>query len=112
MKEKRSYVRIPDSLEISYRPTHQSKSSQFLVNNISRSGIRFFIHEFIPLNSTIKLKINIKKIPFSFEALATIVWIKKDPCSERYEAGAHFSQIPPKAVERLMDYIKTILKEL
>ena len=112
MEERRRYVRIPESLEITYRLVSQPKSLEFITKDISQTGIRFFVHDFIPLNSLVRVKVKIKKIPFSFEALAKVVWAKKDPYSNKYEVGAHFSEIPRKALDHLMEYIRMAVKGL
>jgi len=110
MQERRRYIRIPESLEITYRIASQSKSSEFITKDISQTGIRFFVHDFIPINSIVKVKIKIKKMPFSFEALTKVVWAKKDPYSNRYEVGARFSEIPQQALNHLIEYIRIMVR--
>ena len=68
------------------------------------------VHEFVPKNSTLKIRLNFKRVSFSFEALANVRWIKKERYGERYEIGVELINIPPEATEHLINYIKIILK--
>ena len=111
MKERTKFVRILESLQITYRPATQTKSSRFITKDISQKGIRFLVHDFLPLNSILRIKIKIKKSLFSFEALARVVWIKKESYSNRYEIGAKFSEIPKEALTHLIEYIKEMANE-
>ena len=111
MEERRRFIRIPESLQITYRQAQQPKSSKFITKDISQKGIRFFVHDFVPINSILRIKIEIKKMLFSFEAIARVIWIKKEPYSNRYEVGAQFSEIPKDSLSYLIEYIKEMANE-
>ncbi len=110
MEERRKFVRIPDSLEISYKSLPKMESKYFYTKNIGQGGICFMVHEFVPKNSKLKIRINFKKISFSFEALGNVRWVKKERYGERYEVGVELISIPPEATVHLINYIRTILK--
>ncbi len=111
MIERRRFVRIPESAQISYKAINKQKVEGFLTKDISQGGIRFYVHKFIPKNDTLQIRLTLKKIPFSFEALVRVIWIKEDHRNERYEIGVQFINIPARATDHLINYIKTILKQ-
>jgi c-di-GMP-binding flagellar brake protein YcgR len=109
MIERRKFVRIPESSSISYRIMPKIKTGDYLTKDIGQGGLRFFIHEFIPKKSFLKIRLTIKNISFSFEALVRIVWIIEETRSERYEIGVEFVNISNEAKKHLVDYIKDAL---
>jgi len=111
MQERRRYIRIPEKSQISYRILPASKSKNFLTKNICQGGIRFRVHEFIPKDRLLEIRLTIAKIPFSFESVVKVKWISQESGIERYEVGAEFINIPKKALEHLIDYIKLVLKK-
>ncbi|OGX16258.1 MAG: hypothetical protein A2166_03810 [Omnitrophica WOR_2 bacterium RBG_13_41_10] len=110
MQERRRFVRIPENLQISYEIMPSVKSGAFITKNISQGGIRFFVHDLIPKNSLLKIKLTIKNIPFSFDAMVKLIWIREEPQSERYEIGVEFVNLPKKSAKTLIAYIKDILE--
>ena len=110
MLERRKFIRIPENSQISYEILSELKAMDYIIKDISQGGVRFFVHEFIPRNSILKIKLTLAKTTFYFEALAKLVWIKEDALSERYEVGVEFVNIPRNATEHLIDYIRSVLK--
>jgi len=109
MIERRRYVRIPESSQISYEVMPSIKIKDNITKDISEGGIRFFVDEFIPKNSLLKIRLTIEKITFSFEAVVKLIWIREVPRTDRYEIGVEFINMPKKATEYFIDYIKTSL---
>jgi len=109
MQERRKFIRIPENAPITYEIMDNPETGEHFTRDISLGGIRFFIHHFIPVNSFLRIKLFLKKITFYFEALVRVVWIRRDPHGDRYEIGVEFINIPQKAVEHLIEYIKSIL---
>lgn len=110
MKERREFIRVPETSEITYRIVSEPKQEHFITQNISQGGVRFFVHEFIPQGTLLKIKLKLKKTSFSFEALAQVRWIEEDVLSERFEIGVKFVDISPGNTAYLLRYIETILK--
>ena len=110
MRERRKFVRIPENLPISYKLMPSIKTEEIITQDISQGGLRFFVYEFVPKNNFLKIRITLKKIYFSFEALVRVVWIKEQPLAERYEVGVEFINMPKETAERLIDYIKKYLR--
>jgi c-di-GMP-binding flagellar brake protein YcgR len=111
MIERRRFIRIPESSQISYEILSERKARDYLTRDISQGGIRFFVHEFIRRESILKIRLILAKTTFSFEALVKVVWIREDTLSERYEIGVEFIDIPSNATEHLIDYIRSVLKD-
>ena len=109
MLERRRFVRIPDDSTITYRVMPEAKSEDFFTRNISQGGISFLVHKFIPKNRQLKIKLQLKKVPFYFETIVKLVWIRKVAHSERYEIGVEFVSLPEKATELLIAYITNLI---
>ena len=109
MQERRRYVRIPENSQISYEVIPSEKTKEHSTKDLSQGGIRFFLQEFIPRDTHLKIKLNLRKTLFNLEALVRIAWISQVPHTQNYEAGVEFLNIPPKAVEYLKDYIRVFL---
>jgi len=110
MHERRRFVRVPETSEITYRIVSEARTEHFITQNISRGGVRFFVHEFIPQGTLLKIKLRLKKTCFSFEALAQVRWIEEDNYSERFEIGVKFVDISHNNTKYLLHYIDTVLK--
>lgn len=106
--ERRKFIRIPEHAQITYEVMPSPKIENYLTRDLSQGGIRFFVHEFIPPRSQLKVRIALHKIAFSFETLVRIAWIKEEPLSERYEVGGEFVDIPPEVARHLVEYIDFI----
>jgi len=108
MHDRRKFERIPENSEISYEVTPDPKTEHFVTKDISGGGIRFFVHEFIPENSILKIRLTLRKISLSFETFVKVVWITEDHINERYEVGVEFLEVPKDVALHLIDYIKFI----
>ena len=99
MIERRKYIRIPESLPIVYEVVPGETRKEYITKDISQSGMRFLINEFVPKDSHLKIKISFHGTLFNFEAWVKCMWIRKMPYSDRYEIGVEFIDMPPKAVK-------------
>ena len=110
MEERRKYIRIPDNSHISYKIVPvENKKGEYMTKDISQGGLRFTVHQFIPKDSLLKIKLTLNKTAATFEGLVKVMWIKEVPYTIDYEIGVQFMDIPQKAAEHLMDYIKIFL---
>jgi len=108
MNEKRKFVRILESAEISYRLISKVKLKGTLSKDISKGGLRFTVRDFVPKDSIMKIKINLRKIPLSFETTGKVKWIRRMPSSERFEIGVEFVEITRSVLIHLDQYIQTL----
>ena len=111
MAERRRYIRIPERQKISYKILPERKVQGFLTKNISQGGIRFYIHDFIPPQSLLEVRLTFDKFLFSFEAIVRVVWVEKEAHSERYEIGVEFTKLPGEAGQYLVDYISSVVDQ-
>ena len=111
MRERRRFVRVPEHLQVSYRILPGTKMREYITKNISQGGMRFYVHELIPEGSILEIRLTLQKIFFSFKSRVKVVWSKEEPRSERYEVGVKFINIPQKAADNLLDYIRNVSRE-
>ncbi len=103
MKERRRYARIPENSQISYEVIPDEKVIGYVTKDIGKGGLRFLVHNFIPKDSHLKVRVTFQKTSFSFEAMARLVWIKKLSYGTGYEAGVEFVNMSPKTAKYLND---------
>jgi c-di-GMP-binding flagellar brake protein YcgR len=109
MVERRRYMRIPENLPLVYEIVPGGTEKENIAKDISQSGMRFLINEFVPKDCRLRVKINFKGTLFNFETLVKCMWTRKIPYSDRYEIGVEFLDMPPKAAEYLVSFIKGYL---
>lgn len=106
MEERRKFVRVPDTSQVSYKVISEERLGEYIARDISQGGLRFFAHEFIPKGSLLKIRISSNEKVFSFEAMAKLVWIREIPDNDKYEVGVEFIDLPKNLVEYVINYIK------
>jgi PilZ domain. len=111
VEDRRKYVRIPEALEVSYSliPAKEMPRSN-ITKDISRGGIRFLVHDFIPKGSHLKIRLVLCRPSIAIEALVQIAWITGSPHDDIYEVGVEFIDIPQKAAELIAGCIKEFLR--
>ena len=92
--ERRKYIRIPEQSQIFYTVIPIEKTSGYTTKDISQGGIRFMVHEFIPKNSQMKVRLTLSRTSFTFEAIVQAIWISEMPYGQAYEVGVKSK--PPK----------------
>ena len=112
MYDRRRYIRISEESKVSYRILPKRTNHQFLTKDISQQGISFNVNEFIEVDSVLEIKVTLEKMPFSFTAVVEVRWIRKEIDDKSYEIGAEFVNIPEKALEYLINYIKLVCRHL
>lgn len=105
-QERRRFVRVPEKLQILYEVISCKKIGEYLTRDISQGGVRFLVHDFIPLGSCLKIKLALDAY-LSCEALVKIAWIRENPYSQGYEIGVEFISMPQEAQDYLIGYLKT-----
>lgn len=109
MEECRKYVRLSEKAQISYSVVPVRGSKQYMTSDVSQGGIRFFVHDFIPKGSHLKIRMDFSRANVTIEAMVRLVWIRKAPNSDRHEIGVNFIDISSKAADRLTNYIKSFI---
>ena len=106
MEERRRYIRIPEKLQIFYEVVPSEQRGEYITRDISQAGISFLVHDFIPRDSCLKIKLTFRT-SFTFEALSRLVWIREKSYTGEYEVGVEFINMPQEAKMYLIDCIKT-----
>jgi c-di-GMP-binding flagellar brake protein YcgR len=109
MEEHREYVRVQEKANISYFVIPFTESKRHITSDISQGGIRFFIHDFVPRGSHLKVRMDFSKSNVTIEATVRLVWIKKSLHDTVYEVGVNFIDISSKAADHLTEYISSLL---
>ena len=107
--ERRKYIRIPEQSQIFYKIIPSEKTKGYTTRDISQGGIRFKVHEFIPKDSQLKIRLTLRETSFTFEAIVQAICISEMPYGQAYEVGVKFIDIPVPAANYLINYIKAFL---
>ena len=92
-REKRRYVRLDSRIPISYRKL-ETDAAQFkgsLMQDISESGARMTINEFLPLDSKLSLQIQLASGRSSAQGACRVAWVRKAAFNEQYHVGVEFA---------------------
>lgn len=110
MREQRKFIRVPVNLQILYKTLSKTEFGNSFTKDISQGGVRFFVSEFIPKGSILKLRILLRRGMLFIEASAKVRWIKEKVGTGRYEAGVEFFNVSEESMEYLINYISNNLK--
>lgn len=109
MEERRRYIRVNENSHVAYQVMDATQIGDYMTADISQGGLRFYVSEFVPKGTVLKLRLTLKNIFFTFEALAKVAWVREEPHKDRYEVGVEFLNISNEDSLLLMGYIKKIL---
>jgi hypothetical protein len=89
VSEKRVFPRGHFSNPVEFRTRGSALSGGCLPSDISQGGIRVNLNMFVPLNAelNIQIQLGLEKV---VACSGRVVWIRKVPFSERYQAGLKF----------------------
>lgn len=92
-KERRRFTRIKKQCPVSYCVLPQIKIKRKMSLDLSQGGLRFISEDFIPLNSKLKIEIDLDNPPRLINAIAQLVWIKEIFANEYFNVGVRFLEI-------------------
>ena len=109
IQERRRYVRVPENLRLIYEILPAEAIKGCFTRDISQGGVRFLTHEFIPKDSRLRIRFTFPKALFSFEALVKCMWVRQMQCSDEFEVGVEFVDLPLEILKYLISYIKDFI---
>ena len=110
MKERRRYVRINESIRISYRIVQGSLKTDSQCIDISEGGIRLPVFQEMEVGTILELRVHISEFSHPLFLIGKVVWIRKKPVGEfRFVAGIRFLRARPLRDRRV---ITTFIKQL
>lgn len=91
-REKRRHPRLNSRIPMSYRKleTDNAEFKGSLMQDISESGTRMTINEFLPLNSKLSLQIHLTSGRDSVQGACRVAWVRKAAFNEQYHVGVEF----------------------
>ncbi|MCM8801399.1 MAG: PilZ domain-containing protein [Candidatus Omnitrophica bacterium] len=106
-KERRRFVRIKKQCPVSYCILPQTKVRRKMSLDLSQAGLRFIAEDFIPLNSKLKMEIDLDNPPRLINVIAQPVWIKGIFADEYFNVGVRFLEISKEDLRYLSWINKT-----
>src|SRR3989338_9314605 len=88
--EKRRYRRIQLRQPIQFQSTNCALERGALSCDLGEGGVRVDMYEFVPLNAELTLQIHLA-LERVIEYVGRVVWIRKFPFADRYQAGVEVS---------------------
>jgi len=112
MQEKRKYIRIADSLKISFRLLKGFLGSSSYSDNISEIGIQLPVDIRFDIGAVLELKILATEWSNSVDAIAEVVWFREQARSRHpFLVGLRFVKIDPLSQEKIRKHIEKLGKE-
>ncbi len=105
MTEERGAKRVNVPLIVEYSPIDNPQGRQVTQGqDISQTGIGFRLSEWIPVGAELAVRISIVGHHRQVGATGRIVWIREAGVvgQQPYQAGFQFTQVNPKAIQRLV----------
>lgn len=99
--------RLSDSVEFQFKdPRHFGGS---LSCDVSQSGIRIHLNEFVALHTELNLRVKLKKDQF-VDCRGEVVWVSQQPYSDRYQAGLKFidDEALVEAKPKILEYLENL----
>jgi len=92
-REKRRHPRLNSRIPVSYRKleTDAAVFKGSLMQDISESGARITINEFLPLDSKLSLQIHLASGRSFAQGACRVAWVRKAAFSEQYHIGVEFA---------------------
>ena len=112
MIERRRYVRLNISLEVSYMIQGEDDAAhKSITKNVSANGARFVIQKDLPKGTVLDLEV---KLPIQSDPIpirAKVVWSKQEAEQEKssYDAGFEFIQIPERDKNIFFQYLCNLM---
>lgn len=106
--DKRGKDRLKQKAKISYLVIGESQRHTNISLDISASGIRVFLNQFVAKEKTIRIFVSLPSAEFAFDALGVIKWINPAAGAYRYMAGVEFENVNPATLKRIQDYINYV----
>lgn len=105
MIEKRRFIRIPLSVPIQFRRIGYLAQERNISKDISIKGVRFLSQRFVPIDSYIKVEIEIKANSDPVKFIAKVVWVKTVYEDELFEIGAEVWEISKEDTDFLREIV-------
>lgn len=106
--DKRSRERLAQKAKISYVVVGESMRYNNISLDISVSGIRVFLNQFVAKERKIRIFVSLPSVEFAFDAIGVIRWINPASGAYRYMAGVEFEDVDPATLKRIQDYINYV----
>ena len=102
--EKRSVHRLRSSLPTYYESTIEGKHGNGLTHDISESGLRMTLEEFIPKFARVLVKINLKSDKL-IVLNGKVRWAQRVAYSPRYQVGLEFEDVALDTRRSIAEYV-------
>jgi len=106
-KEPRRKDELPVEIEFLPEDSQTGHKNVFYaqIKDISAGGVKIWTSVYIPLGTSIRLRITLTKLGESIGPIGKVVWGNRVENSDMYEMGIEFEKIPPDILCTLLEYI-------
>ena len=107
MKERRRFVRLFASVELSYKEPGNAEWTKTPTRDISGGGVRFFCEKKIDKGSPLELGLLLPGHDTPIRARGEVSWIREPHGEEkkRYRIGVKFTDIEPHDISKIFEYV-------
>ena len=106
MDERRQNPRVDVSFPLECKNLPSRNYFYTVSKDLSASGTKILINEFIPKDNMLKIHINL--IDRVLDLKAKVVWCNREKASDRYSIGVEFVEISDDAKNELFSFLDKI----
>ncbi len=96
--EKRKYPRFDFSEPVAYNDAKEYPEMGSLAADISQSGVRIRVGEFLPLRKVVNLKLHLNNPTRVVAVQGQVMWVREVPHSEVFDVGIRFLKVQNNVV--------------
>lgn len=96
--EKRQFPRFSFSQPVAYQDHEGYPEIGSLSADISQSGVRIRVNEFLPLRKILNFKLHLNNPTRVLSIKGQVMWVREVPQSESFDVGIRFLEILKKIV--------------
>lgn len=105
MQEVRKFMRFNCSVKVNYETVDEyAHPKDAYTRDVSRGGLGLILNETLPTQSKIKLHIQIPREREPIEAVAEVIWVRKDIEKNIIHTGLKFIKISSENKSRLLEH--------
>ena len=113
MTEKRKFLRLHASIEVTYKKIKQHKRQKTIetrAENISGGGVCFVAKDDLRSGDLLDLEISIPGLADKIHAVSEVLWFKTTKEEDRgfREAGVRFRDISPQDLHQVLEYVHSV----
>ncbi|MFA5060470.1 MAG: PilZ domain-containing protein [Candidatus Omnitrophota bacterium] len=105
--DKRQFRRARFNEAVHFQARDAGRSGGCLSCDISETGMKINIDDFVPVHSEMILQTKLANIDTVVDLKGKVAWLQQIPYSDRYYVGVEFTNVDPVQREGIRSYLRS-----